>query len=309
MGNQGISNSPKYIQELYSTSDEAEALKIYEANASKYAGSYFYFLDAFNYFNTQWKNREVADRIIQDHWQLFENNPVALKSLAYSYQAEGAFEKANEIYKEVFIQRPHYAQSYLDLANSYREVGQNQKAAAIYARFGYLLDEAFINDEKKDFAKIIDREMNNLIALKGQDLLSKRDLKQLAMEEDFMGTRMVFEWADSEAEFELQFVNPQNRYFNWNHSMRDDPERIEDEKSVGYATTEYLIDDALQGTWQVNLKYLGNKSLTPIYLKASIYYNYGSASQRKETKVFKLSLLNVNQQLFSISNNGSVAAR
>ncbi|MFT4830395.1 MAG: tetratricopeptide (TPR) repeat protein [Psychroserpens sp.] len=304
--NKNAINGPTYLQELNAAKDQQEAISIYNANALKYSSSYFYFLDAYDYFTKITENQPFADNIIAEHWSLFEDNPVALKSLAYMYQAMGEIEKANDIYKEVFILRPNYAQSYLDLAGSYQEIGAYQKAAAIYARYGYLLDEdGFLNDNQKIFTQIMDRELNNLITLKGKQLLSKRDLKKLTLDEYFEGTRLVFEWADSEAEFKLQFVNPENRYFDWSHSYRDNAERIKDEKSLGYATEEYLIDGSLKGNWQVNINYSGNKSLTPTYLKATIYYNYGSPYQSKETKVFKLSLKNVNQRLFTV-NSGNV---
>lgn len=304
-----VSDTPVYIQKLSVANTEEESKKIYKSVAPKYSTSYFFFLDAYNYFISKWKNNEFADKILQDNWKVFESNPVALKSLAYIHQANGDFQKANDLYKEVFILRPNYVQSYRDLANSYVETRNYKKAAAIFARYGYLLEEDFLTDTKKDFSILMDRELNNLIKLKGRDLLSKRDLKKLTLDDEFEGTRLVFEWADSEAEFELQFVNPKNRYFSWKHSMRDNAEQIQDEKAIGYATEEYLIDESLKGTWKVNIKYLGNKSLTPTYLKATVYYNYGDASQRKETKVFKLSLKNVNQQLFTINNGDLVASK
>jgi uncharacterized protein YfaP (DUF2135 family) len=119
---------------------------------------------------------------------------------------------------------------------------------------------------------------------------------------------MVFEWNDSEAEFELQFVNPEGSYFKTVHSLAKDAERIHDEKLLGYSCEEFLIDESLTGTWQVNAKYLGNKSLTPSYLKATIYYDYGSAAQHKEIKVFKLGLKNVNQELFKVNNTARIVS-
>ena len=304
----GISNFPNYLQELYASDSEGAAIKSYAANAGKYSGSFFFFLDAYSYFFSKWKNSEFAGKILTENWKVFENDPVALKSLAYVYQATDQIQKANGIYKEVFRLRPHYVQSYLDLANSYREDNEYQKAAAMYVRYGYLLDANLIADEKMEFTTIMERELNNLIILKGKELLSKRDLKKLTLDDEFDGTRLVFEWANSEAEFELQFVNPQDRYFSWKHSLRDSAERIKDEKAIGYSSVEYLIDEALKGNWKVNIKYLGNKSLTATYLKTTIYHNYGRASQHKETKVFKLSLRNVNQQLFVINNGDLVVS-
>jgi len=304
-----VSDSPLYVQKLSEANTEEESRKTYESIAPKYSTSYFFFLDAYSYFISKWKNNEFADKILQDNWKVFDNNPVALKSLAYIHHANGDFQKANDLYKEIFILRPNYVQSYRDLANSYVETRNYKKAAAIFARYRYLLEEDFLTDTKMDFSILMDRELNNLIKFKGRDLLSKRDLKKLTLDDEFDGTRLVFEWADSEAEFELQFVNPKNRYFSWKHSLRDNAERIQDEKAIGYSTEEYLIDGTLKGNWKVNIKYLGNKSLTPTYLKATVYHNYGDASQRKKTKVFKLSLKNVNQQLFEISNLESVVSK
>ena len=298
---------PSYLFRLLESGTEEEAKGIYQEQIKIYGSSFYYVLDAYDYFSNRWKNTEFADSIITENSTVLEENPIALKALAYIYQAEDRLDEANNLYKEIFTLRPNYAQSYMDMANSYREIGEHQKAAAIYARYGYLLEEGFLRAEG-DLGIIMDRELNNLIALKGKELLTERELKKLVLDDEFDGTRLLFEWNDSEAEFELQFVNPEGNYFNSEHSLLADANRIKDEKISGFASEEYLIDDSLRGIWRVNAKYLGNKSLTPTYLKATIYYNYGSASQRKEAKVFKLSLRNINQQLFTVSNMASVVS-
>ncbi|MEX0290681.1 MAG: DUF2135 domain-containing protein, partial [Flavobacteriaceae bacterium] len=233
------------------------------------------------------------------------DNPIALKALAYQYQAEGNLAKANQIYKEVFILRPQYAQSYMDLAGSYRDIKDYKKAASLYARYDYLIGEGLIKAEDEGFTAMIRREFYNLLDLHSRELSGRS--KKLKKEE-FNGTRLVFEWHDSEAEFELQFVNPEGQYFKWEHSLLANAERIKDEKLKGYSSEEYLIDDSIKGRWQVNAKYFGNKSLTPTYLKATIYHNYGSPSQRKATLLFKLSLKDVNQELFSVSNTSAIVS-
>lgn len=300
-------NRPSYLNKLLGSETENEAKQVYQEQIKMYGSSFYYVLDAYDYFSNRWKNTEYADGIIQENKAIFDENPLALKSLAYIYQAEGRLEKANEVYKDVFTLRPNYAQSYLDIANSYREIGEYQKSAAIYARYGYLLEEGFLRAEG-DLGIIMDRELNNLLKLKGRELLSNKELKNIILDDEFDGTRLVFEWNDSEAEFELEFVNPEGNYFKSEHSLLADAERIKNEKMSGFSSEEFLIDDSIRGTWMVNVKYLGNKSLTPTYLKTTVYHNYGSASQRKETKIFKLSLRNVKQQLFTVSNAASVVS-
>ena len=303
-----LKNEALYLKELYQSKTKEEALAIYKKHRGNYGDSYYFVIDTYRLFMTRFNETGIANGIITAHEDLFKENPVALKALAYVYQTNGDFKKANELYKEIFIQRPNYGQSYMDLANSYRELGDGKKATSLYMRYDYLVNEGFLENDSTAFAKIMDRELNNLIAVGGRDILSKRDFKKAVLEEDFNGTRLVFEWNDSEAEFELQFVNPEGRYFKTVHSLAKDAERIRDEKLLGYSCEEFLIDESLTGTWKVNANYLGNKSLTPSYLKATIYYDYGSAAQRKEIKVFKLGIKNVNQELFKVSNVGKVAS-
>ncbi|WP_372973119.1 hypothetical protein [Muriicola sp.] len=301
-------NLPVYLQELYASPSERKAMEVYKDQAEMYRSSVYYFLDAFGYFAAKWGNAQFADQIIEDHWHLFQENPVGLKALAYLYQTMGDDQKAHELYKEIFILRPHYAQSYRDLALSYRQIGDIRKAAAMYARYDYLVKEGFIRAEDRDFTPLMEREFSNLLELHGREFRGADRRKSRSLNSDFEGTRLVFEWNDSEAEFQLQFVNPQNKYFNWEHSLLADADRIRDEKLKGYSCEEYLIDGNLPGTWQINLKYLGNKSLTPSFIKATIYHNYGTPSQRAEVKVFKLQLKDVNQELFTVQNNTNLTS-
>ena len=300
-------DKPSYLTYLLNATTEDEAKGIYLEQIRKYSGSFYYVLDAYDYFSNKWKNPEFAEMIIEQNMAILKGNPLALKSLAYIFQAEGKFEKANKLYKDVFTLRADYAQSYLDLANSYRELGLIQKAAAMYLRYDYLLKEDMVQADE-DLKIILDRELNNLVSLKGAELVSTSQVNEIKLDDEFKGTRLVFEWNDSEAEFELQFVNPENKYYKSERSLMANADRIQNEKRSGFSSEEYLIDDTIRGTWLVNATYLGNKSLTPTYMKATVYYNYGSASQRKETNVFKLSVRNVNQHLFSVSNAASVVA-
>ncbi len=304
-----MEDMPAYYQDLYSSTSLEAARVVYEKYAARYGGSYSFLLDAYAYFSNEWKDYDFAKEIISPKMDVFSENPVALKALAYYYQEQGKFKEAYETLKEVFILRPNYGQSYMDFANSYRDVGNYQRAATMYTRYGHLLEEGFLRSERTTFDQIIQREFNNLLALNGKEILPKRTVKKLLTEEDFNGTRLVFEWNDGEAEFVLQFVNPQGHYYESEHSLSANEDRIKDEKLSGYSCEEYLIDGSQRGTWQVNATYLGNKSLTPSYLKATIYYNYGSMAQRKEVKVFKLSVKNVNQKLFSINHSFPVFAQ
>lgn len=298
-----LRNSPAYLKELYASNNGAAAYDVYKKYVPNFGSSYIFVLDAYRYLLDKFGDEKLANEVLGSHTELFTENPLAMKALAYTYQEHGEIKKANKLYKKLLVKRPNYVQSYLDLASSYRETGDHEKAVQLYSRFGPLAGQGyFALGDSIMVSKIIDREFNNLLALEGGEILSRKQQGKLGdVEEDFIGTRLVFEWNDGEAEFELQFVNPDGRYYKTEHSLFADGDLIREQKILGYTTEEFLIEDGMSGTWQVNVKYLGNKRLTPSYLKAVVYYNYGTAAQRKETKVFKLGLKNVNRELFKLN--------
>lgn len=303
-------NDPEYLKAFRKSASFEASKTIFEKYRYTYTNSPYFFLDAYTHFVQTHNEFEYADGIIDAHFGPYTNNPVLLKALAYTYETQQRFEKANDTYKEVFMLRPNYAQSYFDMANGYRNLRKPIQAASMYARYEYLIEEGFMEQDTLGFGPIMEREYNNLLMLKKSQLVEDRKAKKLFVaEEGFEGTRLVFEWNDGEADFDLQFVNPENQYYTWKHSLFDNADVIAHEKDFGYNLKEYLVDGALPGTWKVNVNYLGNKSLTPTYLKATIYSNYGTALQQKEVKVFKLSLKNVNQQLFTLQAASKIVSR
>jgi hypothetical protein len=305
---QVLKNAPVYLQELHAANTFDEAKGVFESYGEAFGQSQYFLVDAVHYFTEKWPNEGYGIDIYKKNQRLLDDNAVHLKSIAYAFEVASLAEAAHEIYKKIFILRPNYAQSYIDLANSYRSMKDSKMAATMFARYNYLVDEGFMVGDIESLTTIMDREYNNLLSLMGDEVVGKRKSKLFVEQEDFEGIRLVFEWSDSEAEFDLQFVNPENQFEIWHHGLENNSERIADEKSGGFSMQEYLIDESLKGTWQVNVKYIGNKSLTPTYLKATVYRNYGGAAQRKEVKVFKLNLTDANQKLFSISNTSSVVS-
>lgn len=304
------SNWPTYLQELYKSNSTEDAKMTFDEYYLKYRRSPHFILDTYNYFYDERGELAFAESIIRDNFSLFEGNPVLLKALAYNYEAKGLHTKANDTYKNVYTLRPQYGQSYMDLANSYRDLRNFKQAAAIYNRYTYAKEKELLRNDSTAFDPIINREYNNLLTLHKKELVSGEAAADLYLEEEeFKGTRLVFEWNDGDAEFELQFVNPGNQYYTWKHTLAGNGELLMTEKQNGFSSSEYLLDGSLPGTWKVNVKYLGNMSLSPTYLKATIYHNYGSVSQRKEVKVFKLLMQDLNQELFTITQGGTVAVR
>lgn len=285
---------PSYLKELKASESTEAAKAVFEKNSAKYANHPFFYLDSYRYFNEI--DKAYANVIFDKYVALADENPVLLKAMAYVLESQGRQEKAHSLYKQVYKLRPEYAQSFIDMANSYRDLDKPESAASLYARHSYLLEEGLLPKDSMELAAIMQREVDNLFDLDNGSLKIKKRKKDF----DERSTRLVFDWNDSEAEFDLQFVNPENQYFEWKHTMDEMPERIRSEKELGYAMADFLLDNELLGKWKINATYHGNKQVTPTYIKATIYRNYGSKLQSKEVKVFKLGMKGVNQQLFDL---------
>ncbi len=298
---------PEYLLTWQNSSDLDEAIAAFNDYKGQYSASPYFYLDAYRYFHKQPGGQDFANDILKGNSNLFESNAVLLKALAYTYQEQGRHKEALELFKEVFILRPHYSQSYMDLAVAYRDADMPRKAAGMYARYKYLVDNEFLL-ESEEFAKIVQHESDNLLQLEGRDIgADSRKIKTDPFVQE--NTRLVFEWNDSEAEFELQFVNPEGQFYTWKHTFAENSDRILEEKEKGYSVLEYVLDESLPGNWDVNINYLGNKSLTPTYLKVTIYNQYGTPNQQKRVKTHKLRLKSKNQRLLSLNIAGSTVVR
>ncbi len=294
-----LANSPTYWQRLMGSGSEEEAMAVYSEFATQLAASPYFFLDAYRYFYEVRRNRAFADAIIAEHRNKFAGNPVLLKALAYLYQDHGRADLARDVNKDIFILRPQYGQSYLDMALAYRDAGEYSKAAGMFGRYQYLLKEGYLvgSDE---FWLMQQHDSDNLFQAYGEQL--NTDMRLITADPYVEGaTRLVFEWNESGAEFELQFVNPDMRVYTWEHTQAKSSQRIEDEQMAGYAMEEYVIDPATPGGWTVNITYQGNKSLTPTYLKVTTYYHFGQKNQTREVHTFKLFLKGSNQRLLTLT--------
>ena len=116
------------------------------------------------------------------------------KALAYNYEAQGQFKKAHEFYKKVMTLRPDYGQSYMDLANSFRNLRMPKEAATIYNRYSYLVEEDMMRADSTGFLTIINREYNNLLMLNKNAIVDADKAKESAAnskDRDELGVRVL----------------------------------------------------------------------------------------------------------------------
>jgi uncharacterized protein YfaP (DUF2135 family) len=104
-------------------------------------------------------------------------------------------------------------------------------------------------------------------------------------------TRVIFEWSDFDALFDLQIVNPQKRFFTWSHTPAAEGARMQQEQTLGYGLEEFFMTATDKGEWLFNITYKGKNSgdtAQPTYVKITTISNFGKANQSEQVKVISL---------------------
>ncbi len=282
---EALNLKPDYLQTFLNAKTFEEAKQVYKTlKLAKDNLSVAFYLEAAEYF-LNWDQDYAIDTFnyIED---LAKDNAKALKSLAFKYESLNMLEKARLVYQRITLLRPTDAQSYRDLALIYVSTGYYNEAMRLYKQ---MLSNSIKGVDFSGLQQPITDELMHLLATH-RSKVDYTDIPADVLATKFkQDLRIVFEWNDPNAEFELQFVNPQKKFFKWAHTKFDNRERMLDEIKKGYTTEAYIIDDADAGEWIINIEALGETpDINPNYLKYTIYKNYGLPNETKTVKVIQL---------------------
>ncbi len=280
-----VEKKPNYIKNLEKAGSYQEALNIYEKQKTitEPLGVAFY-LDVSEYF-MRW-DADFSLSVLSKIQKIGKNNIKALKTLAFRYEEVNKLQKAKSIYERIAVLNSTDAQSYRDLAHIYTLTNNFSEAMNLYKK---MLSNSIKDIDFTGLQRPIANEVMHMLAL----YKSKVDFKDLPSDYfpvNFkLDVRIVFEWNDPFAEFDLQFVNPQKKYFGWSHTKYNNEDRLLDEIKNGYYTKEFTIDGESNGEWIINIQSFNDEDLlNPIYLKYTIFKNYGLANETKSVKLVKL---------------------
>ena len=274
-----------YIVQLKPYANVEDALNLYdEQRKQPETYNLAYYIDMSSYF-ARWGDT-YGYQVLSDLYEQANENPRILKTIAFILEERGHLVQATYTLEQLVELRPDYIQTYRDLARLYTQTGKYNLAATLYKQMVY---NTVPNVDFEPIQPIIFNEFRNLIA----NHKSKIDYKNIPNE--FLSVnfkkdvRIVLEYTNPLAEFEVQFVSPDKKYYTWRHTYFDSKDLIEEEISTGYALKEFIIEDSGYGNWLVNVKSLNTTPGTnPTFLKYTLYQNYGLPNEKKEVKVLNL---------------------
>ncbi len=279
------STLPEYILRLQEIPNLQDQFETYQRISRTQESPLEFYVDVAQYFDGI--NAKMADQVRADLAYISRNNTKALRTLCYIYEAAGDYEKAALVYERILKIAPSEAQSYRDLALIYQEIGKYNEALELYYN---MLGEQIKGVNFKGLEKSLRNELSHLLALHKDKVDYKRFPNEWLRTDFDIDIRMVIDWSDRSVPFEFQFVNPDKKFFKWTHTLEENRERLEKEQAEGYQSEEFIIDDAPQGEWLINIQYLGDEGdyVLPPFLKYTVYRNYGTPQETKEVKIVKL---------------------
>ena len=284
-----IPNSP-YMDELRKAKSIEEAYNIYLQLRSRYSNSPSFFIDVADFFEK--KNKEdFAIKILTNLAEMDIDNYELLKALAYKLEFFKKYEKAAFIYQKILELRPEDIQSYRDLALAYQSSGEYQKALDLFYRI--VNAELYEKDGRGRFTgieAIAFVEMNNLINKYGEQLnlnaIDRKYIKNIAVD-----LRVVIDWNHNDTDMDLWVIDPYAEKCFYQHPTTKIGGRISDDMTEGFGPEEFLLKKAAKGAYEVLVNYYGSsaqKISGPTFLKVTIFKNYGTENEKKETAVYRL---------------------
>ncbi|PTM02314.1 MAG: hypothetical protein DA407_15270 [Bacteroidetes bacterium] len=295
-----LPNTP-YMNALKASKSIDEAFDTYLVQRKKYGNEASFFLDVYDYFKG-WNNDLVSNRILSNIYEVAYDNDVVLKALYYKQQENGDHAAAIKTLEHIVKLKPKDSQAYRNLALAYNYNGQYEEALKWYDNIDKNIGVGNINT--LGINKTITNETKNLIALHG-DKLNTNGINPKFLKPINYKSRIVFEWNDLDAEFDLNIINPQNRFFTWSHTRAENSQRIAQQKELGYGLEEFYLTSSDIGEWIFNMKYYGTnaKEKSPTYIKITVYKNFGSPDQTKKISVVRLEKTNVEETVSKLVVN------
>ena len=243
-----------------------------------------FYIESSEYF-LRW-DKQYSFEVLSNIASLAPNNIKALKAYAFILEKRAEYKKVVHIYNRILALRPDSPQGYRDLALAHQAAGDYELAFTLLYQVVY---NTIPNVDCSPIQELAYNELRHLLAFHKNKVSFQKlpnELLSLNYKKDI---RIVFEWTQADVDFEVQFVGPQGKFFNWTHTKFESKSTLQEEVSLGYALKEHIVDDAQAGPWLVNMQFLASeKPKNPTYLKYTVFQDYGLPTQTKNTKIIAM---------------------
>ena len=291
-----------FYQLLKAAQNPQEAYQTYSSLQELNKGNIAFYLESYDYFSKQ--NKTLSISVLTNILEYFPEDIKLLRTVEFYLSQAGYDQQARLVNDQILEISPSNLHAYYK-----RVMLPDDKAIQTQMETKYALlkgRKKFKEINAQPIQKTLLRDIKNFIE-KNRAALNVNSIDSYLANNIRYDARFVFEWNNPEAEFELQFVNPQDRYYNWGYSRNEDAQRLNSGLINGYMLEEFeFYGKESIGKWIVNVKYLGNISeadQTPLVLKCVVYTDFGKTTEQKKEVVVHLSKRNQKQNVLEIVVN------
>jgi Uncharacterized protein conserved in bacteria (DUF2135) len=217
----------------------------------------------------------VADLNLEDH-ELY-------KMLGYQLKIQEEYAEEVNVFKKVLDWRPQEPQSYRDYGLALADAGKYQNALdTMYKALTRTYDGELMTSYQ-GIEEVIGTEINNIIDLQKTVNAGKIDaaLKQSLP----VDVRVVLNWNMADTDIDLWVIDPRDEKCFYSHQLTKIGGRISKDFTQGYGPEQFMLKNAMKGTYKVMLHYYGDrvqKIAGGSTVMAEIYTNYGKPDQQRK---------------------------
>lgn len=288
---------PSYLKKIARAKSDFQAQALFERHKKEYLNSPYYFIDVSDYFFNKWGNEQRALGILAFITKRFSENVAVLRAVTFKYEELNQLELAFQVNLMILNLEPRHSQSHRNISNSYAKLKNYKSSLNGYVNYESTIkkyDSIDFNDS--EVGSIMKTELANVIKLHGN---------QLAISDKVIGnviespnTRLLFEWNNDQAEFEIRIVDTENGYFSWKHLRPKDS-----------SIKQLFFDETFKGTKYIQIIYRGNQTKNPTYLKVTLFFNYGKHTQKSESSIYRLFKEDINYQLLTVDADKNIVMK
>lgn len=279
-----------YLKELNETKSTDEAYKSYLKIRDTYKNLPAFYIDMADFFD-KINESEIAIQILTNIAEIDIDNYELLRAITYKLEYFKKYEMATYIYEDILELRPEDIQSYRDLALSYQEIGEYQKALDLFYKIvnGELLEKD-IDRRFEGIEAVAFVEMNNLIS-KHSDKLNLNAIDKKYIKNTDVDLRVVIDWNHNDTDIDLWIIDPNKEKCIYDHNKTKIGGRLSFDMTEGFGPEEFLLKKALKGEYKFFIDYFSDdvqKISGPTFLKITIFTKYGTENESKKTNVYRL---------------------
>ncbi|MGH2666444.1 VIT domain-containing protein [Flavobacterium sp.] len=259
----------------------------------------FYF-DVANYFyNAGDKPKGIL--ILSNIADLGLENHQLYKSLTYQLRQWEAYEDALFTAKQVAKWREQEPQSHRDLALTLED---NKEYQAAFDELIKALETNYFGEMSGQYEGVEDiilMDINRMIAEHSSIKTGKLDAKYVKKMP--VAVRIILNWNQMDTDIDLHIIEPTGEECFYGHRDTQAGARFSKDFTQGYGPEQYLLRNAVKGTFIVKTNYYGESALTengPTTVMVEIYTTRSNGTVERKLQTIQLGTIKERQNLAEI---------